>query len=100
MGHPRRRAGRGRLQEGRRPDQIQASSAVSPSSLVVSPPVDLSADGATIVAMVKSRSVIALSLPLGSLTWLMWIESPTSKPVTSIEMSSGMLAASHTSSSS
>lgn len=33
---------------------------------------------ATIVAMVKSRSVIALSLPLGRVTALMWIESPTS----------------------
>src|SRR3546814_8453816 len=46
----------------------------SPSSLVVSPSLDLSADGATIVAMVKSRSVIALSTPFGRVTWLMWIE--------------------------
>ena len=37
------------------------------------------------VAMVKSRSVIALATPSGSFTWLMWIEAPTSNPVTSTE---------------
>ena len=68
--------------------------------IVVSPSLDLSADGATMVAMVKSRSVIALFEPSGSLTWLMWIEAPTSRPVTSIAISSGILSAWQISSSS
>jgi hypothetical protein len=50
--------------------------------------------------MVKSRSVIALSTPLGSLTPLMWIESPMSRPARLISISSGISAASQTSSSS
>ncbi|KAJ8136591.1 hypothetical protein OY671_010196, partial [Metschnikowia pulcherrima] len=75
----------GLLLEGRRkrlPEDQASVLVVSPSSL-------LSEEGATIVAMVKSRSVIAVFTPAGSVTESMWIESPTSKPVTSTTMSSG-----------
>src|SRR5690606_22081804 len=78
-----------------------SSPPVSSPAATSSPSSDsarFSADGATIVAMVKSRSVIALSEPSGSVTLLMWIASPTSRPVTSIWISAGILSASQTSS--
>ena len=52
------------------------------------------------VAMVKSRSVIADSVPLGRVTSLMCSESPMSMPARLISISSGISAASQTSSSS
>lgn len=55
----------------------RAKSGYQPS-LVVSPSSLFSEEGATIVAMVKSRSEIAGFTPAGRVTALMWIESPTS----------------------
>ena len=60
----------------------------------------LTADEATMVAMVKSRSVIALSTPFGRVTALMCSESPMSRPARLITISSGISAASQISSSS
>ncbi len=42
------------------------------------------------VATVKSLVSIAALAPLGSLTWLMWIESPISSPSRSMWISSGI----------
>jgi hypothetical protein len=50
---------------------VKVSYSASPSDFVVSPSDDFRPDGATTVAMVKSRSVIALFEPVGSTTWLM-----------------------------
>ena len=52
------------------------------------------------VATVKSSSVLAGVTPSGSLTWLMWIESPISRPSSGMWISFGMCAASQTISSS
>jgi len=54
--------------------------------------------GGTIVAIAKSRSSIAGSAPLGSVTSEMWIESPTTRPFSEMAISVGMSAASTTSS--
>src|SRR3954464_9628515 len=69
------------------------AAAVSSSSAFI-------ADGATIVATVKSSSWFAAVTPSGSFTWLIWIESPISSPSSGTWISLGMLAASQTSSSS
>src|SRR6185369_999614 len=65
-------------------------SASSPSTVGTSPAAASSsssafiADGETIVATVKSSSSFHGTTPSGSLTSLMWIESPISRPVRSI----------------
>ena len=57
---------------------VAASAASSAASALFRP------DGAVTVAIVKSRSVMLGLTFSGSLTWLTWIESPTSNPVRSI----------------
>src|SRR5690554_1413589 len=74
------------------------SSASSPSS--PSAASDLTALGATMVAMVKSRSLMTGSTPFGSCTWLMCRLSPMSALATSSSMKSGIAFAGHSSSTS
>src|SRR3546814_13797445 len=71
--------------------QASPSAASSPAA-ASSPSLDFRAEGATIVAMVKSRSVMLLSAPFGSVTSEMWIDAPTSRPAREITTSSGMFA--------
>src|SRR5690606_9317741 len=62
-----------------------ASASLSPS--VPEPAsADFRPDGATMVAMVKSRSWITGVTPLGRSTAEMWIESPMSRPDRSTTM--------------
>jgi hypothetical protein len=54
--------------------------------------------GGAMVAMVKSRSVIAGRTPAGSFTMLIWMLSPISRPSTSTMMACGMSPARQTTS--
>src|SRR3546814_14118128 len=57
---------------------IRQASLSAASAAPSSPSVAFKADGAPMVAIVKSRTAMALSAPLGKPTYLCWLDPPPS----------------------